>query len=423
MRLMTIALLMLLVGCSERKYSSQECPTLTSIHIIDREGLTEAISLKERVQNYEKVDFLKPQPYQKVLRVYSRDQAGNTRSYITTYHPNGAIKQYLEVLNNRAFGTYKEWHTNGALKINSVVVEGVADISLAAEKTWIFDGESTAYDQEGNRLATIVYCRGNLEGTSLYYHRNGSIWKEIPYSSNEISGEMKIYLDDGSLFQTQNFSAGKREGPSIRYWPSGQVAAQEYFKNGLLITGSYWDTSGESVAGIKEGEGIRALFGKGRIGELHQYRHGIQEGTVQIFDPTGTLLSVHSIKNGLKQGEEILYYPKRFNSNLKPKVSMSWYQGKIQGLVKTWYENGVQESQKEMSENKKNGVSSAWYNDGQLMLIEEYEKGKLKKGDYFRKGEKKPVSQINNSEGVATLFDAEGNYLRKVEYRHGKPET
>ena len=81
------------------------------------------------------------------------------------------------------------------------------------------------------------------------------------------------------------------------------------------------------------------------------------------------------------------------------------------------------ESQREMSGNTRNGVSTAWYRDGQLMMIEEYESDKLKKGDYYRKGHKQPLSQVINGEGTVTLFDSEGNYLRKIPYVNGKPDS
>ena len=56
------------------------------------------------------------------------------------------------------------------------------------------------------------------------------------------------------------------------------------------------------------------------------------------------------------------------------------------------------------------------------MMIEEYDQGKLKRGDYYQRGEKLPVSQVTNGKGLVTLHDPEGNFLRKVNYESGKPE-
>lgn len=413
--------LILLSSCAPKTTCPEAAPKLTSIHIIDREGMTEAISNPERLNGYLQVDFLKPQPYQKVLRIYSRDLAGNARAYITTYHSNGELKQYLEVLNNRAYGAYREWHANGAQKVEATVVEGVGDISLAAEKSWVFDGESIAYDDCCNILARIPYCRGSLEGTSLYYHKNGNVWKEVPYSANLINGESRLYLESGELLQRTSYRNGLKDGQSMRYWPDGAVAAQEEYQKGLLINGSYFGRDGSPSGKITNGEGTRILFGKTRVNEIQEYHHGMQEGKVEAYDESGTLITFYHMKNGLKQGEEIRFYPKKLNKEPIPKLSITWFKGKVQGIVKTWYENGVLESQREMSENKKNGVASSWYRDGQLMMIEEYDRGTLTKGDYFRKGERRPISQIIQGEGTATLFDSEGNYLRKVDYHLGKP--
>ncbi|MFV0340849.1 MAG: toxin-antitoxin system YwqK family antitoxin [Parachlamydiaceae bacterium] len=419
MKSILIALL-LLAGCAQTR-TSQEAPKLSSIHIIDREGMTEAISNPERLKLYETVNFCNPQPYQKVLRVYSRDASGNMFSYITTYHSNGQLRQYLEVVNNRACGDYREWHSNGQLKVSASVVEGIGDISLAAEKSWVFDGDSSAYDECGRLLAVIRYCRGSLEGVSTYYHKNGSVWKEIPYANNALCGDFRIYYDSGCLLQSTYYVNGNKEGVSMRYWPGDQIAVTETYKNNLLLEGSYYSLGGQPVCSIANGEGTKALFGKADVSELHEVRHGVEEGSVQIFDEEGNTHAVFQVKNGLKQGEEVRFYSKKLNKEPQRKLSINWYQGKIQGVVKTWYESGTMESQKEMSDNKRNGVSTAWYKDGQLMMIEEYDQGKIKKGDYFRKGDRRPISQIVNSEGTATLYDSDGNFVRKIEYVHGKP--
>lgn len=421
---MKIALLLILMlsGCAQtRYYQQEETPKLTSIHIIDREGMTEAISNQERLKTYENVNFRNPQPYQKVLRVYSRSASGNLPAYITTYHPNGELRQYLEVVNNRACGVYQEWYSNGQLKICASIAEGMGDISLAAEKSWMFDGETHAYDDCGHLLAIIPYCRGSLEGVSTHFHTNGKVWKEIPFKGNAVSGELRIYFDSGELLQSTQYINGEKEGPSTRYWPENKLAAKELYKKNLLLDAVYYNKEGEKICSVTEGDGTKACFGKAKVNELHEIKHGVEEGPVQIFDEDGQITAIYHVKNGLKQGEEIRFYPKKLRKEPQRKISITWYQGKIQGVVKTWYESGVMESQREMSENKRNGVSTAWFKDGQLMMIEEYEQGKLSKGDYFRKGERKPVSQIVKGEGTVTLFDPEGNFIRKIEYIHGKP--
>lgn len=414
------ALTALLTGC--KMLSTQVDPSkISTLHIVDRNGRTETIHSPDRLAGYEKTDFLAPQPYQKVSRVYGRDKKGQTHSCITSYHPNGQVKQYLEATNNRAFGIYNEWHQNGQQKIESHVIGGIADINTQAEESWLFDGVNRAWDSDGHLQAEITYVKGELEGKAFHYHPNGAVWKEIPYVKNALHGTVKVFLEDGSLLQTVNFVNGQKEGPSYRYWSADVVAFKETYHEGLLIEGEYFDPGLKKVASITGGTGFRALFGKDSLSELQAFRQGVQEGIVKIFDRQGALVRAFSVKNGEKEGEEIDYYPTRSGEEPLPKLLMTWHGGILQGPVKTWYENGQLESLKEMSQNKKVGLATVWYQNGSLMFVEEYDSDKLIQGEYFRIGEKVPASRVEKGRGIATLFHANGNFLRKITYHEGKP--
>ncbi len=408
-------------GCSPRT-TFEECEEdlhLASINIIDRNGFSETINSADRLKKYENVDFLKPLPYQKVMRVYERDSEGNISSVLTSYYPNGQPQQYLEVLNGRAFGSYKEWHSNGKLKIDSTVIGGAADLHPGVEKTWLFDGLNRAWDEDGHLLADIYYEKGDLEGTSIYYHTNGSIWKNIPYCKNRVNGTVEIFLDDGQLLQTAVYIDGYKEGPAIRYWDPSKIASQEQYQKDRLISAQYFDNKGLQIAEIVNGNGFRAIFGKDSVAELQEYRQGLLDGQIKVFSANGRLKRTYSLKNGVKHGEELIYDD--LSTSPQPKLSISWYQDLIQGPVKTWYPNGTQESQRDMVQNKKNGVSMSWYQDGHLMLIEEYDHDKLVRGEYFTKGDKIPVSRVIQGKGTATLFDSNGQFSHKINYANGKP--
>ena len=74
-----------------------------------------------------------------------------------------------------------------------------------------------------------------------------------------------------------------------------------------------------------------------------------------------------------------------------------------------------------MSNNQKNGILTSWYEVGNLMMIESYDKDKLVKGDYFQNGNKIPISEVIAGHGIATLFDPTGKFLRKISYYSGRP--
>lgn len=387
--------LLLLAGCHYAPDSSE--PVMTSIQIQDRNGLTETISIPERLSTYEKTDFLSSQPYKKVLRVFKRD--GKNTAKVTTYHPNGFPFQYLEVQDMRAFGTYREWHSNGQLKIEATVIGGTADVIPGAQQDWLFDDISQVWDDQGRLLAKIPYQNGELEGKALYFHPNGTVEKELLYHQNELDGE------------------------SLEFFADGGMKAKTFYQKGQLIEGEFFSPKGQSVSSIKQGSGFQSIYRNTLLDQMIEYRNGRPEGAVKHFSPTGELVASYSIKNGKKQGEELHYFTKqeREEESALLKLSIPWEGDSISGIVKTWYANGTLQSQREFARNKKTGSSLGWYRDGSLMYVEEYEEDRLVKGQYFKKNQKEAVSTISNGNGYATLFDDQGIFLRKIQYVKGKP--
>lgn len=414
-----LTILTLLSGCAPK--SNEGPPKLASINLIDRDGMSETISNPERLEKFSSIDFHGNQPYQKVLRVYERDENNIVGAHVTSYHPNGQIKQYLEVLNGRAFGTYCEWYSTGVKKVEAHVIGGQPDITPNAEKTWLFEGTAKAWDEAGNLIAEIPYSKGALQGMALYYHPNGKLWKKAAFNQNELHGPLEIYTNSGMLLQTMNYSVGQKDGLACRYWEPEKIASHEIYSEGRLITGLYYKNSGELISTIDDGIGFRAVFGKDGIAELQEYRCGFMQGQVKVFNRANRLMRLYFVKNGLKHGEETEYYDFLKDGKPQPKLTIPWFEGKIQGVARTWYDNGILESQRELSNNNKMGVASAWYRDGNLMLLEEYDNNKLDRGEYYRIGEKVPISTVSSGKGTATLFDSEGHFLRRVIYNNGTP--
>jgi antitoxin component YwqK of YwqJK toxin-antitoxin module len=404
-----------LCACSHK---TTDEPQMISIQLVDRHGFSETVSAKERISQYQTVDFQTPQPYQKVLRVYGRDKQGKTHSKITSYHSNGQIAYYLEIADGRAHGDYREWHENGMLKLQAHVIEGVADLTPIAQSSWLFEGKSQVWDENGNCMAEFLYEKGVLEGVSKYYYSSGRLEKEVPYFHNEIHGVAIHYHEDGSILEKTQFENGLKHGLSEGFWQADQVKFQEEFMKDQIKSGRYFSKNGELLCEVTNKEGKQAVFDKNHLDSLIEIHRGVPDGLVQVFGEQGELLREYRIKDRKKNGEEIEYYAEK---PLAPKLLVTWLEDQLHGPVKTWYENGVMESQREVTSNKKHGMSFAWYKDGSLMLSEEYENDKVTKASYYKKGEKTPVSKIDSGKGTATLFDADGKFLKKIAYEKGKP--
>lgn len=408
-------------GCSTSYYCCPSTGGISCISIIDRDGFTSTLQQADRIAQYANVNFLTPQSYQKVMVNYERDSCGNIPAFITSYYPNGQVKQYLELQNSRAQGEYREWHENGVPKLESHIIGGLGDVTEEAVRTWVFDGCCQAWDNCYRLLACIQYDMGYLEGESVYYYPSGGLMRRTPYCQGHIDGCDEQFTECGDLLETDHYVKGVREGPTRRYWSKDQLAAEENYVHGRLVSGRYYEPNGNLAAEIHDGHGLRALFDDHSIRQLQEYRHGVAEGQAKVFAPNATTTNIFHVRDGKKHGEEIVYFPPRpgDNGKARPKISINWYEDKIHGLVKSWYDNGVPESQKEMANNTRNGLSTAWYRDGSVMLMEEYDHDKLVKGEYYKRGERRPESRITDGSGIATLYDAEGNLIQKVHYYHG----
>jgi antitoxin component YwqK of YwqJK toxin-antitoxin module len=415
------ACILLLIAAS--CYRSGVEDPLVAIQIQDRNGLTETVSSPDRLATYGAIDFLSSQPYKKILRVYK--QNGKSHSKITTYHPNGHVWQYLEAEELRAHGAYREWHPNGQLKLEAKVIGGTADVTAGTQWDWLFDGISQVWDDQGRLLATIPYRQGILEGKSVYYYPSNQIEKELTYRANLQEGESAEYYRSGKLRSKTSYQQGEKQGLSLGYFEDGQSTWIEEFREGLLLQGAYYDPKGKQLAEVVDGMGFQAILTGDVLTELVQIFQGMAEGGVKQFAPNGEVQGTYHIKNGMKHGEETAYYLSHEQSNKKTdlllKLSMNWDRNAIQGPVKTWYNNGQLQSQRDYARNKRNGASLAWYREGSLMMIEEYEDDRLIKGQYYKKNGQDPVSTIFNGNGIATLYDENGIFIRKITYAKSDP--
>lgn len=393
---------------------------LTGINIVDRNGLSETIGSKDKLRHYAKINFLSPQPYQKVMRIY-KNTKGESVACLTTYHSNGQLKQYLECVNNRANGRYREWHANGKLKIHARVIGGIADLHPSAEVSWLFHGRTLAYNDEETLEACIHYDKGSLEGLSFYYHPNGNIWKSCSYHKNLPHGEFLTFTPNNQLLKKQNYEHGVLHGPSYRYSTHSEpiILSQEEYDQGALISGVYFcPETKNKIAEVVNGEGTQMIYGRYAIVEKRTITKGQSNGEVVCFDAHGQCITqTYSLYNGLKHGEEYFFYP----DTSKPKLMLTWYQGILQGSVKTWYPSGSLESCKELINNKKSGILTVYYPEGQIMATEEYDNELLVKGEYFRLGDRLPYSKVDRGCGTAVFFTTTGIVSKKIIYQDGKP--
>jgi antitoxin component YwqK of YwqJK toxin-antitoxin module len=389
---------------------------LISLQMVDRNGQSETISQAERIKILEKQDFAKPQPYEKILRVYSKNETGKNPSILTTYHKNGQLFQTLEALDGRAFGQYHEYYETGQLRIASKVIEGTADLTPLAQASWVFDGDCTVYYPHGKTQAQFHYDRGQRSGPATYFYETGALQKKITFEHDLACGLIEEYYEHGPLSHTYEFINGEQHGFCQKFYPNHEIAYTETWDHDHLQSGAYFDPQGQLISLIQDGHGVKTLYEHNTLFTTVEHHEGHIEGKVELFDTKGLLSQFYHILNSQKQGEEAFFYEGTNNY----KMSLEWDQDALCGLVKTFYKNGTLESQKSYYLNKKNGPSSIFYQNGDLMMLETYSQDKLVEGKYYKKGEKIPFSVVEDGTGKATFFDLWGAIKQEIVYEKGK---
>ncbi|MCI5051675.1 MAG: hypothetical protein MRY21_00895 [Simkaniaceae bacterium] len=417
-KLAIVCLAALLFGCAT-KVAKQE--KLASIQLYDRNGFQETISSEERLERYQKSDFSSPQPYTKVVRVFKRDDKGRSPGKVTTYHANGQLWQSLDVVNGRANGWFVEYHDNGKKKMQARVIEGKGELDEEAMLGWVFDGEGFIWDNCGNLTVEAMYENGKLEGKLIYYYPSGKVQMVHPYVHNELHGTQLTYDKKGNVLTRCNFSKGLQDGTTEHEGDENWPHYWESYKEGKLLEGTYYSKDEEILSRVENGKGIRLLFKNGDIYRRETIKNGIVEGEVWLYN-SNILENYFTLKDGKKHGQEWVYYPPLGEQfiELDPKMMIEWYEGEMHGTVKTWYRGRKLESQRDMVRNCKHGLSTCWYPNRDIMLVEEYDEGKLLKGKYLKKNDKVPVSEVKGGNGIATIYDSDGYFVRKIKYAQGK---
>jgi antitoxin component YwqK of YwqJK toxin-antitoxin module len=307
------------------------------------------------------------------------------------------------------------------MKMELLVIEGFADLQESAKRTWVFDGVCQVWDEDGQLIAKISYEKGMLDSPSLYYYPSGALKKQIPYHRGQIHGDEMSFDENGFILEKISYHEGKRQGDAISFFDPNHKQYEEWYEDGLLHKALYYNKEGNILSEISSGFGYKAYFTEGHLSSLVQIQQGIEKGKIELFAPSGKKIGAYSQENGQKQGEEWIYYQEGASTSSVPKLYMNWDGDLLQGEVKTWYSSGALESQREFNQNKKHGTSLAWYKNGDLMLMEEYDQNSLIKGSYFKKGDKKPVSKVENGKGTASIYSADGVFIKKISYEKGQP--
>ena len=140
-----------------------------------------------------------------------------------------------------------------------------------------------------NKVASIPWKNGVIEGTKKTFFPDGSVKSETPYVDGKPHGVSKTYAKDGTVTRSCTLKVGRRDRPLVDYWP-----------------------------------------GNGNKRRIVTYDDGAVTGTVKTFYRNGQPRQEIPFINDTMHGEE-----KRYTEDGKPDESRYWLDGNL--VSKTEY--------------------------------------------------------------------------------------
>jgi len=174
----------------------------------------------------------------------------------------------------------------------------------------------------------------------------------------------------------------------------------------------------QEVAFVK-GEKVglyKYFFPSGNIGVEGKYLSNKLEGEVKSYYEDGKLYGTRFYNNGLKTGKHTYLHP-----NGKLKLEHSFVNDTLEGLYQTFYPNGnIQESFNYLN-GKENGIYKYYYENGQIWIEKEYKNGLLinVNGSYDNQGNNRDVGTIKDGNGTVNFYTEDGKVYLIQTYKDG----
>lgn len=185
------------------------------------------------------------------------------------------------------------------------------------------------YHENGQLMNRIVYHGSKMaDGVYVSYGANGKVSSRTHMKDGQMHGLSEVFHTNGQLYQRVRFVHDKREGEFTDYAPDGSLRARAVF-----------------VHGQPEGWSFES--------------HDNGQVSQKVLYHQGDILSMQKWAPG---GKPVIAWQRDV-------------QGREQGDVTEWYENGMRASVIPYVDGQRHGLMQVWYGDGSLQQIVAYEHG------------------------------------------------
>jgi hypothetical protein len=141
----------------------------------------------------------------------------------TRYYDSGEKMAEGEMLKGLETGEWTQWYENGNIKSVGYYTKGLQD------SLWQW------YDESGVQTGRGMFLQGMENGTWIQYFSNGVVSDSGAYREGKMEGLWKYYYESGNLKYTVHYKDGEMHGERILLSPTGKIAREQYFDQGVEI--------------------------------------------------------------------------------------------------------------------------------------------------------------------------------------------
>lgn len=349
---------------------------------------------------------------------------GNSQGDWLFYHPNGLIKDKLYFIDNKSVGYSEHFGVNGKKELEYYVendlTQKVIQYDTTGQVSNIFDmptgnGTLVLKGLSGKKYREVTYKNGVKTGEDIFYYLDGSKQMIVNYKHEKEWGTRVLYNTSGNKSYESQFVNNLENGTSKSYYNNGILEMETSMKEGKYDSITKWyDYNGTLEIIINHKNGMRngeyVLFGEdGKTAALKFIYRDDQITGYTYLDKNNQWLPLVVVKNGTFDVKA--YYP-----NGKPSFEGSFMKNSRHGLIRSYYMNGNIKNEKnfdlgiyegQQKENFINGKPRLIYGekDGQTHGVYKTfnENGTLIKEENYVCG---------NLHGIVKEYDSSGKLIR-----------
>ncbi len=383
-------------------------------------------------------------------RIAKYTAAGQLQEPIIELRPDGSKAAQYIMKDGKYEGSFLSWHANGQLAEDFNYTHGEMQglqleydalgqlITRANFANGVEQGLFEEWYSNGQQAVRTAYDAGRKNGLSQTWDENGTLVREENYIQDLLEGTARQWNSVGALIFKGEFNAGKKQGLHQTWDEDGQLLAEfHYLADQPEGYQREWDSKGRLIYeafysnGLKQGE-EKKLFTSGKTRQLTEYQDGKPHGFYRSWFDNGDLHEEKQYCQGMPIGVHVTYYPpvEGLPKHQLAKRVVYNHLGQLEGEQRSYYPDGLQQSQLTYAQGILHGPKKIWDAKGALIGEANYIHGRLE-GRYLEitpEG-KKILSNYKDNvmDGIHQVFHPPSEFFGEVKaleatYASGKLE-